>query len=50
MDTGYPALIADPLTIPNAPKVTRTPDPEDNQSLQQNSAPTGSPPTPTPHK
>ena len=48
MDTGYPALIADPLTIPNAPKITRTPDSEDNQSLQQDSAPNGSPPTSIP--
>ena len=37
MDTGYPALIADPLTIPNSQKITRTPDPEEDQLLQQNS-------------
>ena len=49
MDTGYPALIADPPNANNAQKVP-TADFEENQAMMPNSEPTGTPPTKLPSK
>lgn len=48
MDTGYPALISDPLVTPHEPQAKKTSCglvPDESPVVSSHSEPTGSPPT-----